>query len=75
MKFFFVAEDSLYKIFKTLEKIPKWKSIEISIDSQHSLFDNERWWKQIKEILDKKALRQLLLQKLKPLEDSLRKFD
>jgi DNA repair photolyase len=57
MKFFFVAEDSLYKIFKTLEKIPKWKSIEISIDSQHSLFDNERWWKQIKEILDKKSIK------------------
>ncbi|HOG15624.1 MAG TPA: hypothetical protein PK674_03485 [Candidatus Absconditabacterales bacterium] len=57
MKFFFVAEDSLYKIFKTLEKIPKGKSIEISIDSQHSLFDNERWGKQIKEILDKKSIK------------------
>lgn len=63
MKFFFVAEDSLYKIFKTLEKIPKWKNIEISIDSQHSLFDNERWWKQIKEILDKKNIKAVFVTK------------
>lgn len=56
MKLFFLAEDSLYKIFKTLEKIPKWKSVEISIDSHHSLFDNEWRWKQIKDVLDKKSI-------------------
>ncbi len=56
MKLFFLAEDSLYKIFKTLEKIPKWRSVEISIDSHHSLFDNEWRWKQIKDVLDKKLI-------------------
>ncbi|HRX63801.1 MAG TPA: hypothetical protein P5060_01720 [Candidatus Absconditabacterales bacterium] len=56
MKLFFVAEDSLYKIFKTLEKIPKGKHIEISIDSHHSLFDNEWWGKQIKDVLDKRFI-------------------
>jgi len=56
MKLFFLADDSLYKIFKTLEKIPKWKQLEISIDSHHSLFDNEWWWKQIKEVLKKRNL-------------------
>lgn len=56
MKLFFLAEDSLYKIFKTLEKVPKWKQLEISIDSHHSIFDNEWWWKQIKEVLDKRSL-------------------
>ena len=57
MKFFFVAEDSLYKIFKTLEKIPKWKNVEISIDSHHSLFDNEWWWKQLKDVLSKRDIK------------------
>ncbi len=56
MKLFFLAEDSLYKIFKTLEKVPKWKSVEISIDSHHSVFDNEWWWKQIKDVLDKRSI-------------------
>ena len=56
MKLFFLAEDSLYKIFKTLEKVPRWKQLEISIDSHHSLFDNQWWWKQIKEVLDKRSL-------------------
>ncbi len=57
MKFFFVAEDSLYKIFKTLEKIPKWKNVEISIESHHSLFDNEWWGKQIKDVLSKREIK------------------
>lgn len=57
MKLFFFADDSLYKIFKTLEKIPRWKEVEISIEDTHSLFDNERRWKQIKEILDKRTVK------------------
>lgn len=57
MKLFFSAENSLYTIFKTLEKIPKWKTVEISISSDHALFDNERWGKQIKETLDKKNIK------------------
>ena len=56
MKLFFSTDDSLYKIFKTLEKIPRWKEVEISIEPTHSLFDNERRGKQIKEILDKRSI-------------------
>jgi hypothetical protein len=41
MKFFFTKTDSLYKIFKSLEKIPSHKNVEIFIDPEHSLFDNE----------------------------------
>jgi hypothetical protein len=42
MKIFFVKEDSFLKIFKTLEKIPRGKEVEITIDPEHPLFDNER---------------------------------
>lgn len=52
MKFFFSKTDSLYKIFKSLEKIPSHREVEIFIDPEHSLFDNERRWLQIKNILD-----------------------
>ncbi|MCK9467288.1 MAG: hypothetical protein M0P94_03075 [Candidatus Absconditabacterales bacterium] len=70
MKFFFVAEDSLYKIFKTLEKVPKGKTVEISIDSHHSLFDNEWRGKQIKEILDKRNINAIFVTK----KETSRKF-
>ena len=56
MKLFFFEDDSLYKIFKTLEKIPRWKEVEISIEQTHSLFDNEWRWKQIKEIIEKRFI-------------------
>ena len=56
MKFFFAKTDSLYKIFKSLEKIPPHKNVEIFIDPEHSLFDNEWWWQQIKEILEKNQI-------------------
>ena len=56
MKFFFTKTDSLYKIFKSLEKIPSDKNVEIFIDPEHALFDNERWWQQIKEILEKNKI-------------------
>ena len=57
MKIFFSADDSLYKIFKTLEKIPRWREVEISIEPTHSLFDNEWWWKQIKDIIEKREIK------------------
>ena len=53
MKFFFAKTDSLYKIFKALEKIPSHREVEIFIDPEHALFDNEWRWQQIKDILDK----------------------
>ena len=56
MKFFFAKTDSLYKIFKSLEKIPSHRNVEIFIDPEHALFDNERWWQQIKEIIDKNQI-------------------
>ena len=56
MKFFFAKTDSLYKIFKSLEKIPSHRNVEIFIDPEHSLFDNERWWQQIKDIIDKNKI-------------------
>ena len=56
MKVFFVKEDSLYKIFKTLERIPTWRNVEISIHSEHSLFVNDRRWAQLKEIIENKWL-------------------
>ena len=56
MKLFFLKDHSLYKIFKTLEKIPNKKTIWIYIDPEHAFFDNERRGKQIQEILEKKQL-------------------
>lgn len=56
MKLFFLKDHSLYKIFKTLEKIPNGKIIHIYIDPEHSFFDNERWGKQIQELLTQKNL-------------------
>lgn len=56
MKVFFLKDHSLYKIFKTLEKIPRGKSIEIIIEAEHALFENERRGKQIKELLEKREL-------------------
>ena len=71
MKFFFAKTDSLYKIFKALEKIPSHRSIEIFIDPEHSLFDNERWWQQIKEILDKNQIEATFVTKNKKNRDYL----
>lgn len=56
MKFFFAKTDSLYKIFKSLEKIPSHRSVEIFIDPEHSLFDNEWWGQQIKDIIDENKI-------------------
>lgn len=54
MKLFFEKSDSLYKIFKTLEKVNSQKTIHIYIDPEHSFFENERWWKQMKELFEKR---------------------
>lgn len=56
MKLFFLKDHSLYKIFKTLEKIPNGKTIHIYIDPEHAFFDNEWWGKQIQELLVQKNL-------------------
>lgn len=56
MEFFFTKNDSLYQIFKLLEKLPSWKAVEIFIDPEHGFFENPRWGKQVKEIIDKRKL-------------------
>ena len=72
MKFFFSKTDSLYKIFKDLEKIPSHRDVEIFIDPEHSLFDNERRWQQIKEILEKKQINATFTTKNKKNKDYLK---
>lgn len=56
MKFFFLKTDSLYKIFKTLEKIPPQKAVQIFIDPEHPFFDNQRRGKQIQELIQTRKL-------------------
>ena len=56
MKIYFLKEHSLYKIFKTLEKVPVGKTVQIHIDPEHSFFENERWGAQIQEILNKRKI-------------------
>ncbi|MFA7298585.1 MAG: hypothetical protein WC010_02975 [Candidatus Absconditabacterales bacterium] len=63
MKLFFLKEHSLYKIFKTIEKVPNGRTIYIYIDPEHSFFDNERWGKEIKELLQKKNLNGMFVTK------------
>ncbi len=63
MKLFFLKEHSLYKIFKTIEKVPNGRTIYIYIDPEHSFFDNERRGKEIKELLEKKQINALFVTK------------
>ena len=71
MKFFFAKTDSLYKIFKSLEKIPSHRSVEVFIDPEHSLFDNEWRWQQIKDIIDKNKIDAVFVTKNKKNRDYL----
>lgn len=72
MKFFFAKTDSLYKIFKSLEKIPSHRNVEIFIDPEHSLFDNEWRWKQIKDIIEKNKIDATFVTKNKKNRDYLK---
>ncbi len=63
MKLFFLKDHSLYKIFKTLEKLPNGKTVHISIDPEHSFFDNERWGKQIQELLQQRNIHAFFITK------------
>lgn len=56
MRFFFLETDSFYKVFKTLEKIPSKKSITIFIEENNDIFKNDRWAKQIKNLLESKEI-------------------
>jgi hypothetical protein len=63
MKIFFLKDHSLYKIFKTLEKIPNKKNVQIYIDPEHTFFENERRGKQIQETLNKKKIEAFFITK------------
>lgn len=56
MKFYFAKTESLYKIFKTLERIPPQKAAEIFIDPEHSFFENQRWGKEALNIIKNRNL-------------------
>lgn len=49
MKLFFVKGNSAYTIFKTLDKIPKNKQVEIFIDPEHELLEDDWWGKQFRD--------------------------
>ncbi len=56
MKLFFLRQDSLYKIFTTLEKTPKNSQVQIFVESDNQFFHNARWSKQIDGILSKRSI-------------------
>lgn len=56
MKLFFLKDDSLYKIYKTIEKAPKNKKIFIYIEVKNQFFLHEWRGKQIKELIDKENI-------------------
>ncbi len=56
MKLFFLKDDSLYRIFKTLQKISTTKQVEVYIEKQSPFFDHPRRGKQIKELIEKSNL-------------------
>jgi hypothetical protein len=56
MKLFFLKDDSLYKIFTTLEKTQKNSHVQIFIESENQFFNNSRWFKQINWIAQKRNI-------------------
>ena len=56
MKIQFDRQDSFYKITKTIEKIPDKRKVIFGIDSDNSMFANERWWHQFRELCESKEL-------------------
>ena len=61
MKLFFLKNDSLYKIFTTLEKIPKKSHVQIFIESENQFFNNNRRSKQIDWILHKREIEAIFI--------------
>ena len=56
MKLFFLNNDTLYKIFTTIEKITDKSSVKIFIESKNQFFINDRRAKQIKQLFEKKEI-------------------
>ena len=65
MEFFFSKTDNFYKIIKTVEKIHTSKLVKFFIDPEHAIFENEWWWKQIREILSQKKINSVFVTKNK----------
>lgn len=61
MKLFFLKNDSLYKIFTTLEKIPKKSNVQIFVESENQFFNNVRRSKQIDKILHKREIEAIFI--------------
>ncbi len=56
MKLQFDKKDSIYKIFKTINKIPSYRAVIIFIDGQNPFFRNLRRGKQIMELIEQHHL-------------------
>lgn len=56
MKLFFTKSDALYKIMKSLEKVPKGKHLFLYIDNENSFFSHPWWWKQIDSLLKERGV-------------------
>lgn len=56
MNIYFLKDDSLFKIFKTLEKVSQGKTIQVHIAHDNQFFDNIWRGKQIAELCEKKDL-------------------
>jgi hypothetical protein len=56
MRIQFGTRDSIYKIFKTIRKIPSYKKVHIFIDPDHEFFSNDRRGKEIRATLLKKNI-------------------
>ena len=56
MKLFFLNNDTLYKIFTTIEKVAKRSSVQIFIESENHFFHNNWWAKQIKQLLKEREI-------------------
>lgn len=56
MRIVFKKKDSLYSIFKKLERIPSGRSVEIFVHPENQFFDNIWWWKQIVQLLEDKSI-------------------
>lgn len=56
MELFFLEQDSLYKIFTTIQKLPDGKDVSIVIEHTHPFFENPWRAHQIKNIIEQKNL-------------------
>lgn len=56
MKLFFTKDDTLYKIMKSIEKLPKGKDVSLYIDYQNSFYSHPWWGKQIVSLMQERQL-------------------